>query len=122
MPKRDWMVEFRDNLLHGILQFWIDHGIDRQYGGAFGWLDRQGNPIPPGTKSVAQQGRLLWTFAEVYRRYPEPIYAEAATHLLKFLRAKMWDAKRGGYYWLVDRQGQLRDGTKLLNPMSYVLE
>ena len=34
----------------------------------------------------------------------------------------MWDAKHGGYYWLVDRQGQLRDGTKLLNPMSYVLE
>ena len=122
MPKRDWMVEFRDNLLHGILQFWIDHGIDRQYGGAMGWLDRQGNPVPPGTKSVAQQGRLLWTFAEVYRRYPEPIYAEAAAHLLKFLRAKMWDAKRGGYYWLVDRLGQLRDGMKFLNPMSYVLE
>jgi len=122
MPKRDWMVEFRDNLLHGILKFWIDHGIDRQYGGAMGWLDRQGNPVPPGTKSVAQQGRLLWTFAEVYRRYPEPIYAEAAAHLLKFLRGKMWDAKRGGYYWLVDRQGQLRDGMKLLNPMSYVLE
>ena len=122
MPKRDWMVEFRDNLLHGILRFWIDHGIDRQYGGAMGWLDRQGNPIPPGTKSVAQQGRLLWTFAEVYRRYPEPAYAEAAAHILKFLRARMWDARRGGYYWLVDRQGQRLDGTKLLNPMSYVLE
>jgi len=122
MPKRDWMVEFRENLLHGILQFWIDHGIDRQYGGAMGWLDRQGNPVPPGTKSVAQQGRLLWTFAQVYRRYPEPAYEEAAAHILKFLREKMWDAQRGGYYWLVDRQGGLRDGMKLLNPMAYVLE
>jgi mannobiose 2-epimerase len=87
-----------------------------------GWLDRQGNPVPPGTKSVAQQGRLLWTFAQVYRRYPEPAYEEAAAHILKFLREKMWDAQRGGYYWLVDRQGGLRDGMKLLNPMSYVLE
>jgi mannobiose 2-epimerase len=122
MPKRDWMVEFRDNLLHGILQFWIDHGIDREYGGAMGWLDRQGNPVLPGTKSVAQQARLLWAFSEVYRRYPEPVYAEAAAHLLKFLRTRFWDANRGGYYWLVDRQGQLLDGMKLLNPMSYVLE
>jgi mannobiose 2-epimerase len=122
MPKRDWMVEFRDNLLHGILQFWIDHGIDHECGGAMGWLDRQGNPLSPGTKSVAQQARLLWTFAQVYRRYPEPVYAESAAHLLKFLRTGMWDAKRGGYYWLVDRQGKLLDGMKLLNPMSYVLE
>src|SRR5512140_3146878 len=122
MSRRDLIVEFRENLLHGILRFWIDHGIDRECGGAVGWLDRQGNPVPPGTKSVAQQGRLLWTFAEVYRRYPEPAYAEAAAHLLKFLRVRMWDAKRGGYHWLVDREGRLLDSTKLLNPMCYVLE
>jgi mannobiose 2-epimerase len=122
MLKRDWMVEFRDNLLNGILQFWIDHGIDRQYGGAMGWLDREGNPMPPGTKSVAQQGRLLWTFAQAYRRYPEPTYEEVSTHVLTFLRKKMRDSKRGGYYWIVDRRGDLLDGMKLLNPMSYVLE
>ncbi len=122
MPKRDWMVEFRDNLLHSILQFWIDHGIDRVHGGAMGWLDRQGKPVPPGTKSVAQQGRLLWTFAQAYRRYPEPAYAEAAAHILRFLQSRMRDSKRGGYYWLVGPQGDLLDGTKLLNPMSYVLE
>lgn len=122
MLKRDWMVEFRENLLHGILQFWMDHGIDRQCGGAMGWLDREGNHIPPGTKSVAQQARLLWTLAQAHRRYPEPVYEEAAAHVLKFLRDKMWDSKLGGYYWLVNRQGGLLDGMKLLNPMSYVLE
>lgn len=122
MPRRDWMVEFRENLQNGILKFWIDHGMDRQYGGAMGWLDREGNHIAPGTKSVAQQGRLLWAFAQAYRRYPEPAYQECAAHILKFLRDKMWDSRQGGYYWLVDRQGSLLDGMKLLNPMSYVLE
>jgi cellobiose epimerase len=122
MAKRDWMVEFRENLLGGILRFWLDRGIDRQCGGAMGWLDRAGNPIGPGTKSVAQQGRLLWAFSQVYRRYPEPAYKAASAHLLAFLRSKMWDSKRGGYYWLVDRQGSLLDGMKLLNPMAYVLE
>ncbi len=122
MPKRDWMVEFRDDLLNGILEFWIDHGIDRDYGGGIGWIDRRGKPVPPGTKSLAQQGRLLWAFAEAYRRYPDPAYAEAAKLVLMFLRNRMWDSKHGGYHWSVDRQGQVLDSTKLLNPMSYVLE
>jgi mannobiose 2-epimerase len=34
----------------------------------------------------------------------------------------MWDSTRGGYYALVDREGHVIDDTKLLNPMSYVLE
>jgi mannobiose 2-epimerase len=122
MLKRDWMVEFRENLLHGIMQFWMDHGIDRECGGAMGWLDRKGNPISPGTKSVAQQGRLLWAFSEVYRRYPDPLYEDAATHVRVFLRDKMRDPRHGGYYWLVDRGGALLDGMKLINPMIYVLE
>lgn len=120
--KRDWLVEFRDNLLHSVLQFWMEHGIDCQHGGAMGWLDRCGKPIPPNTKSVAQQGRLLWALAQTYRRYPEPIYAEAAAHVLRFLRDKMWDPRRGGYYWLVSREGHVLDGMKLLNPMAFVLE
>lgn len=122
MLKRDWMVEFRENLLHGILRFWMDYGIDRECGGAMGWLDRQGHPIEPGTKSAAQQGRLLWSLAQVYRRYPDPHYADAATHIRVFLRDKMRDPGRGGYYWLVDRRGALVDGMKLLNPLAFVLE
>jgi mannose/cellobiose epimerase-like protein (N-acyl-D-glucosamine 2-epimerase family) len=34
MRKRDWIVAFREKLVHGILQFWIEHGIDRECGGA----------------------------------------------------------------------------------------
>jgi mannobiose 2-epimerase len=119
---RDWMVEFRDNLLNCILQFWIDHAIDCEYGGAIGWIDQQGKPVPPGTKSVVVEGRTLWSFSQAFRRYPLPAYKEFATHTLQFLREKMWDAKRGGYYWMVDREGHVVEDTKLLNPMSYVLE
>ncbi|HSB17343.1 MAG TPA: AGE family epimerase/isomerase [Bryobacteraceae bacterium] len=122
MTRRDWMAEFRGNLLDGILRFWLDYGIDRQYGGAMGWLGRQGRPAGPGTKSVAQQGRLLWALCQIYRRYPTPACADAAAWVLDFLRRKMRDPEHSGYYWLVDREGNLLDGMKLLNPMAYVLE
>lgn len=116
------MVVFRENLQHGVLQFWADHAIDRQYGGVIGRLDREGKPIPPGDKSLVVISRTMWSFAEAYRRYPEPVYKEIATTCLKFLRDKMWDKQKGGYYFMVSQEGQVLDSTKLVNPMCYTME
>jgi mannobiose 2-epimerase len=118
---RDWTAEFRDNLQQGILKFWTDHGIDREHGGMVGWLDRQGNPIAPGTKSLVQQARLVWTFSAAYRQFPDPAYREAAAHALKFLREKMWDARNGGFIWLVDRDGRPMDVKKHLYGESFAI-
>lgn len=119
---RDWPVVFRDTLQHTVLQFWIDHALDKEYGGLLGRLDRQGQPTPPGNKSVVLISRSLWSFSEAYRRYPDPAYQKMAAECLKFLRDKMWDKQRGGYYFMVSREGRVLDSTKELNPMSYVME
>jgi mannobiose 2-epimerase len=119
---RDWPVIFRDTLQHKILQFWIDHALDAEYGGLLGRLNRHGEPIPPGDKSVVLISRALWSFSEAYRRYPDPAYQRMASACLKFLREKMWDKEHGGYYFLVSREGKVLDSTKQLNPMSYVME
>jgi mannobiose 2-epimerase len=120
-PTRDWAKEFQDVLQQNILKFWVDHAIDRQYGGMIGWLDRKGNPIEPGTKSLVQQFRIVWTFSAAYRMFTDPAYKEVATHTLKFMREKMWDAEQGGFYWLVDRDGNLRDGKKHLYGQSFAI-
>ena len=44
----DWAVVFRDTLQYDVLQFWIDHAVDKEYGGLFGRLDRQGRPTDYG--------------------------------------------------------------------------
>lgn len=119
---RDWPAAFRDTLQHGVLQFWIDHAVDPQYGGLFGRLDRQGRPTDYGNKSVVLISRSLWSFSEAYRRYPDPAYQKMAAECLKFLREKMYDKEHGGYYFMVTREGKIVDSTKQLNPMSYVME
>ena len=119
---RDWPVVFRDTLQHGILQFWIDHAIDTEFGGLLGQLNRRGEPTGSGNKSVVLISRALWSFSESYRRYPDPSYQKMATECLKFLREKMWDKEHGGYYFMVSREGKIIDSTKQLNPMSYVME
>jgi len=117
----EWTQKFRETLQHNILRFWIDHAIDRQYGGMIGWLDREGKPIPPGTKSLVQQARVVWTFAAAHRNYPEPAYKEVARHTLDFLRRKMWDPKYGGFYWLVSREGRVHDAKKHLYGQSFAI-
>jgi mannobiose 2-epimerase len=120
-PTRDWAKEFQEVLQQNILKFWVDHAIDRQYGGMIGWLDRKGSPIEPGTKSLVQQSRIVWTFSAAYRMFPDPTYKEVSTHTLKFMREKMWDAEQGGFYWLVDRDGKRRDGKKHLYGQSFAI-
>ena len=120
--RRDWAAEFRQMLQENVLKFWIRHAVDREFGGVLGRLDRQGAPIPPGDKSLVLISRTLWSFAEAYRRYPDPQYKDVAMSCLKFLRDHFWDKERGGYYFMVSRDGHPTDTTKLLNPMSYTME
>jgi mannobiose 2-epimerase len=119
---RDWAVAFRDTLQNSVLQFWIDHALDKEYGGLLGRLNRKGEPIGAGNKSVVLISRALWSFSEAYRRFPDPAYQKVATECLKFLRQKMWDKEHGGYYFMVSREGDVVDSSKQLNPMSYVME
>ncbi|HTT21348.1 MAG TPA: AGE family epimerase/isomerase [Candidatus Sulfotelmatobacter sp.] len=119
---QDWAAVFRDTLRHDVLQFWIDHAVDQEYGGILGRLDRQGKPTNYGNKSVVLISRSLWSFSEAYRRYPDPAYQKMAAECLKFLQGKMWDREHGGYYFMVTREGRIVDSTKQLNPMSYVME
>jgi len=120
-PSRDWSKEFQEVLQQNILKFWVDHAIDRQHGGMLGWLDRKGNPIKPGTKSLVQQSRIVWSFSAAYQMFPDRAYKEVAAHTLKFMREKMWDTEQGGFYWLVDREGNVRDGKKHLYGQSFAI-
>ena len=119
---RDWPVVIRDTLQHTVLQFWVDHAVDKQYGGIYGRLNRQGQPTDYTDKSIVLISRTLWSFSEAYRRYPDPAYQKIAAECLKFLREKMWDKEHGGYYFMVTREGKVVNSNKELNPMSYTLE
>jgi len=67
---RDWPVVFRDTLQHTVLQFWIDHSRDKEFGGLLGQLDRKGMPTGSGNKSVVLISRSLWSFSEATAGIP----------------------------------------------------
>ncbi len=120
--RHDWEADLSRMLQDKVLKFWIDHAVDHEFGGVLGRLNRQGEPIPPGNKSLVLISRTLWSFAEAYRRYPDPRYKDIAMSCHRFLLDHFCDKERGGYYFMVSREGKPTDTTKLVNPMSYTME
>lgn len=50
-------VEF---LRLNVLEFWARHGLDDEFGGIHGTLDRAGAAVPPQSKGLIQQARHIW--------------------------------------------------------------
>ena len=48
--------------LDACVKFWLDHGMDKEYGGVITCLDRKGQ-IFSRDKSVWMQGRCGWIFS-----------------------------------------------------------
>ena len=53
---------YRDGLLQSCVPFWLQHGVDRAFGGLLTGLDEVGKVIETD-KAVWLQGRAAWTFA-----------------------------------------------------------
>lgn len=54
------LLEDLDFLRVNVLSFWARHGLDNEYGGIHGTLDRAGRPISPTAKGLIQQTRHIW--------------------------------------------------------------
>ena len=56
---------YRRELLENVVPFWQAHGVDREMGGFFTCLDRDGS-LYSTTKYMWLQGRAVWTFARLH--------------------------------------------------------
>ena len=56
---------YRNELLDNVLPFWLENSQDREYGGYFSCLNRDGS-VYDTDKFVWLQGREVWMFAMLY--------------------------------------------------------
>ena len=71
--------------LERCVKFWLDNGMDHEYGGVYTCLDRTGR-VYSTDKSVWMQGRCGWTFAYLCRVYgTRPEWLEASKSCLDFM-------------------------------------
>lgn len=100
---RDWIRQQLDVCQ----KFWLEHGIDPQWGGVYTCLDREGN-IYSTDKSVWMQGRCAWTYSYLCHVYgARQEWLDAAKSCLDFLEDHCINHEAGDrLYFTVTAEGQ----------------
>ncbi|MCD8206423.1 MAG: AGE family epimerase/isomerase, partial [Bacteroidales bacterium] len=87
------------------LPFWLERSQDREFGGYFSCLDRQGN-VYDTDKFIWLQGREVWMFAMLYNQFEKrPEWLECALRGGEFLKKYGHDGECN-FYFSVTREGR----------------
>ena len=96
---------YKNTLLNNIIPFWENHSIDREQGGYFTCLDRQGK-VYDTDKFIWLQNRQLWTFSLFYNEIEaKEKWLQIAKNGADFLAKNGRDAE-GNWYFALNRKGQ----------------
>ena len=115
-------TEAENHLIKELLPFWIDRCKDEKHGGFVTHFDKNGNDSGEDQKSLIAQTRTIYSMASAHRAgYGAGKCAELAKHGVDFLIEKMWDQKYGGFYWTVDRSGNVQIDKKIIYGLSFAI-
>jgi len=114
--------ECEKHLTGELLPFWLDRCLDKQSGGFITHFDKDGNDAGTDEKSLIAQTRCVYTFASAHRAgYGNGQCLEYARHGVDFMLSKMWDQQYGGFYWLLDRAGNVTIDEKIIYGHSFAI-
>ena len=95
---------YKTALLKDVIPFWEKHSPDKENGGYFTCLDRQGK-VYDTDKFLWLQGRQAWTFSMLYNKVEQrESWLDISRLGIDFLKGHGGD-KEGRFYFSLDRQG-----------------
>lgn len=105
--------EIRTSLINEVLAPWYPLAVDDEFGGFLSDLDANWLPVGPQRKMVVTQARHVWMTARAAEFLPErrDEFLAMSKQGFEFLSSKMWDDSHGGFYSLVDRDGEFVVGS-----------
>jgi cellobiose epimerase len=102
--------EIEKSIKTELLNKWYPQAVDKEYGGFLSTFTYDWQPTGPQDKMIVTQARHVWSNAKAAQLYPNvDFYLSSAKHGVAFLRDKMWDKTNGGFFTLVDRQGNVKE-------------
>lgn len=100
-----YLEMYRKNLLDDIIPFWLAHSEDKQFGGYFTCLDREGKVFDTD-KFIWLQCRQVWTYAMLYNQVEKKQqWLDFALQGARFLADHGRDGD-GNWYFSVTREGK----------------
>ena len=96
---------YENELVNSVIPFWQNNCIDKEYGGYFTMLDRDGS-IYDTMKYMWMQWRIVYMFATLYdTTYRKDEWLDIAVKGFDFL-TKHGKNKENAYYFALNRQGE----------------
>lgn len=99
-----WNTKYKQDLTQNILPFWLKYGLDKENGGVYTCLNRDGS-IMDTTKSVWFQGRFAFVCASAYNEIEKnPEWLAASKSAIDFIE-KYCSDQSGHMYFEVTAEG-----------------
>ena len=96
---------YKDNLLNDVVPFWMNNSPDRENGGYFTCLEREGS-VFDADKFIWLQGRQVWMFSMLYNNVEKKQdWLDFAQHGADFLK-KYGRAEDGSWYFSLTKDGK----------------
>lgn len=93
-----WAEKYKEDLTENIMPFWLKNGLDREHGGIYTCLNRDGS-LMDTTKSVWFQGRFAFTCSFAYNQVAQnQEWLDAAKLTLDFIEKYCFDENRRMYF------------------------
>lgn len=102
---KEIVSRYEKELMETCLPFWLEHSQDKEYGGYFSCLNRDGS-VYDTDKFIWLQGREVWMFAMLYNNVEKnqqwlDCAIQGAEFLKKYGHDENWD-----FYFSVNREGR----------------
>ena len=96
--------QYKSELLDKVVPFWLEKSQDKEYGGYFTCLDRDGSVFDTD-KFIWLQGREVWMFATLYNKVEKrKEWLDCAIQGAEFLKKYGHDGQLN-WYFALDREG-----------------
>ena len=102
---KSWAESYKKDLTENIMPFWMKYGLDRENGGVYTCVDRDGS-LMDTTKSVWFQGRFAFICSFAYNNVEKnQDWLDAAKSTLEFIEKHCFD-EQGHMYFSVTAEGK----------------
>lgn len=100
-----WAESYKKDLTENIMPFWMEYGLDRENGGVYTCVNRDGS-LMDTTKSVWFQGRFAFICSFAYNNVEKnQEWLDAAKSTLEFIEKHCFD-EQGHMYFSVTAEGK----------------
>lgn len=105
-----------------LIPFWSVKAVEQKYGGFQTNYDRNGNRTEVTEKSFLSQCRCVFSISQALRLgFEWPDGRNSIKQGLDFIFEHFEDKTYGGYYWIVEEDGKVKDDNKIIYGHSFLI-